>query len=206
MSDSPYSIIAGLATAATNSREAFLRDRAGELIDLARGLAVALAGGGRILFCGNGPEALLGQYLAALFVHPQDLDRPPLPAQALTPEVPILAGPGTAQDFEEAYARQVRALGRPGDVLLCLAASAVGGNLERAAQEALRRGLTVRALVSGDCEGLRRYCPEAIQIPVGERMAVLETMLSAGHLLCRLAGHFLFEAVIELRPHLNRKP
>ncbi|MFD0891752.1 SIS domain-containing protein, partial [Streptosporangium algeriense] len=96
-------------------------------------LAAVLNGGGRLLTCGNGGSAAEAQHLSAELVGRYRADRRPYAAIPLHADTSSLTA--IANDFgtQEAYARQVRAHGRPGDVLMCLSTSGASGNVLAAA-------------------------------------------------------------------------
>ncbi|MEG6551192.1 SIS domain-containing protein, partial [Desulfocurvibacter africanus] len=101
-------------------RETFFQAKATLVADIARAMAVSLARGGKILLCGNGGSAADCQHIAAEFVNRFKLERPPLPALALTTDSSILTAIGNDYGFEKVFLKQVQALGRPGDVLVAI--------------------------------------------------------------------------------------
>ena len=101
----------------------------------ARVLSVVV-GGGKVLFCGNGGSAADAQHLAAEYVVRFDRERGPLPAIALTTDSSILTAGGNDFGFETVFERQVRALGREGDLLVLHSTSGEPENLLRAASAA----------------------------------------------------------------------
>jgi phosphoheptose isomerase len=102
--------------------------------------ATALAGGGKLMFCGNGGSAADAQHLATEYVVRFRDDRDPLPALALTTDTSLLTAAGNDYGFEHVFARQVLALGRKGDVLFLHSTSGRSPNLLRAAEAAREKG------------------------------------------------------------------
>ncbi len=86
------------------------------VVAAARKLAEVLQAGGKILLFGNGGSAADAQHLAAEFVNRFQVERPPLAALALTTDTSILTAVANDYDFLQVFAKQVRALGRPGDL------------------------------------------------------------------------------------------
>ena len=114
------------------AREKFFEARSGLVVQVARAMAVCLAKGGKILFCGNGGSAADCQHLAAEFVNRFKLERPPLPGIALTTDSSILTAIGNDYGFDQVFEKQVQALGREGDVLVGLSTSGSSPNVLRA--------------------------------------------------------------------------
>jgi D-sedoheptulose 7-phosphate isomerase len=106
----------------------------------------ALAADRKLLVCGNGGSAADSQHLAAELVGRFERERPELAAIALTTDTSILTAVGNDYAFEQIFARQVRALGRSGDVLVAISTSGNSGSVLAAAQAAHERGLSLVAL------------------------------------------------------------
>jgi D-sedoheptulose 7-phosphate isomerase len=142
-----------------------------------------LLAGGRLLACGNGGSAAQAQHLTAELVGRYHQERRPFSAIALHAETSALTaivndyGPG------EAYARQVRAHGRPGDVLVALSTSGRSANVLAAAGAASELGICVLALSGAAPNPLAAAADDAVCIP-GPTPTVQELHLLAIHLLC----------------------
>ena len=107
----------------------------------------ALANGNRILACGNGASAADAQRFAAGLIDRFERERPGLPAIALTTDTAVLTAIGSSVDtFDQVYAKQVRALGQPGDVLLAISATGDAANVAAAIDDAHEREMIVIAL------------------------------------------------------------
>ncbi|RKP45381.1 phosphoheptose isomerase [Pararobbsia silviterrae] len=109
----------------------------------------ALANNGKVLACGNGGSAADAQRFAAALIHRLERERPSLGAIALTTDTSILTAIGDDEQFEEIFARQVRGLGQPGDVLLAITTSGNSANVIAAIREAHEREMIVVALTGG---------------------------------------------------------
>ena len=152
-------------------------------------LAAALRDGGKVLFCGNGGSAADAQHLAAELVGRLDAarDRGPLAGIALTTDTSALTAIANDFGFEEVFARQVRALGREGDALVCLSTSGASANVVRAAETAREAGLRVVALLGPDASPLDHLAEVALHVPGGSSGLVQQGHVALGHLLCALA-------------------
>lgn len=147
-------------------------------------LASVLASGGRLLACGNGGSAAEAQHLTAELVGRFRDDRRPYAAIPLHADGSSLTA--IANDFgaEEVYARQVRAHGRPGDVLVCLSTSGTSPNVLAAAKAAHDGGILAWALTGPAPNALAGLCDDAVAVPAGETATVQEVHLAMIHLLC----------------------
>jgi D-sedoheptulose 7-phosphate isomerase len=123
-----------------NVREAFFEENAQHLVDIAKTMALALTEGGKVLFCGNGGSAATASTWPPKFVNRFRLERPPLPALALTTDTSILTAIGNDYGFDLVFVKQVQALGLAGDILIGISTSGTSRNVIAALREAKARG------------------------------------------------------------------
>ena len=149
-----------------------------------RRLARVLLGGGRLLAVGNGGSAAQAQHLTGELVGRYCAERTPLSALALHADSSSVSA--IANDFgaDEVYARQVRAHGRPGDVLVALSTSGSSPNVVAAAKAGLELGLTVWALTGPAPNPLAAMVDAAIAVEAATTATVQELHLSIVHALC----------------------
>jgi D-sedoheptulose 7-phosphate isomerase len=147
-------------------------------------LAEILLAGGRLLAAGNGGSAAQAQHLTAELVGRYRDERVPLSAISLHAETSTLTAIANDYGYEEAFARQVRAHGRRGDVLLLLSTSGASPNLLAAARAARAIGVSVWALTGAAPNKLHSLASEAIAIQHGGSATVQEIHLVVVHLLC----------------------
>jgi D-sedoheptulose 7-phosphate isomerase len=147
-------------------------------------LAATLGRGGRLLAAGNGGSAAEAQHLVAELVGKLDGDRPPLSAIALTAETSGLTAIGNDYGFDEVFARQVRAHGRPGDVVILLSTSGRSPNVLAAATAARELGLVTWGLTGRLPNPLADRCDEVVAIPSAHGQVVQELHLVSVHMLC----------------------
>jgi D-sedoheptulose 7-phosphate isomerase len=146
-------------------------------------LADQLVRGGRLLAVGNGGSAAEAQHLTAELVGRYGCERAPLSALALHAESSSLTAIVNDYGPDEAFARQVRAHGRPGDVLLALSTSGASANVLAAVAVAAEHGLQTWALTGPSPNPLAAACDEVLAIP-GPPAVVQEAHLVAIHLIC----------------------
>jgi D-sedoheptulose 7-phosphate isomerase len=143
--------------------------------------------GGKVLACGNGPSAAEAQQFAAFCVAGFERERPELAALALTGDSTLLtAAAGGTHDGAQQFARQVRALGQAGDVLLALSVSGNDANLLAAAEAAHERDMTVVVLTGrtgGKLAALLRETDVLISVPHDRAARVREVHALVLHCL-----------------------
>lgn len=203
MKDSALEIIARHAQDGARLREEFFRAQASDLREAALRAALCLAGGGKILLCGNGGSAADAQHLAAEFVNRFLMDRPALPALALSTDTSALTAIGNDLDFSQVFARQVEALGRKGDLLVGISTSGNSANVLAALRTARRTGLFTVGLTGQGGGGMARLCHILLETPTRHTPLVQELHIAAGHLFCQLTDYYLFENVTALTPYLQ---
>lgn len=162
-------------------------------------LARRLLAGNRLLAAGNGGSAAEAQHLTAELVGRFDGERAPFSAISLHAETSAVTAIANDYGFEELYARQVRAHGRPHDILMLLSTSGRSPNLLRAAETASRMGITTWALTGQGPNPLSRCCDETIAV-VGPAANAQECHLIALHGICRA-----FDAEIHRLGHQDRQ-
>ena len=149
-----------------------------------RRLADVLVRGGRLLAAGNGGSAAEAQHLTAELVGRYRDDRPPFSAIALCVESSSVTAIGNDYGIEAVFARQVRAHGRPGDVLVLLSTSGTSPNVLAAADAAADAGLRTWALTGRPGNPLAARADEALCVDTPHTATVQEIHLIAIHLLC----------------------
>jgi len=146
-----------------------------------------ITAGGKVLACGNGGSASDAQHFAAEFVGRFERERPGLAAISLTTDTSILTAVGNDYDFGQVFAKQVQALGSPGDVLLALSTSGNSANVLAAVDAARARDMTVIALTGRGGGKLRDKLADTdvhICVPHERTARVQEVHILAIHCLC----------------------
>jgi D-sedoheptulose 7-phosphate isomerase len=154
-------------------------------------LAWHLGRGGRLLIAGNGGSAAEAQHLAAELVGRLREDRAPLSAIALTPDSSAVTAISNDYGFEEVFARQVRAHGRPGDILLVMSTSGRSPNLVAAVRAAAVTGMRTWALAGPGPSPVADACDEALCCPSGDCQVVQELHLVSVHVMCEYVDRTL---------------
>ena len=155
--------------------------RAGEL------MSQSLLADGKILSCGNGGSAGDSQHFSSELLNRFEMERPGLPAMALTTDSSTLTSIANDYAYEDIFAKQVRALGRPADVLLAISTSGNSENVCRAIDAAHERGMAVVALSGRDGGRMAPLLGERdveIRVPAERTARIQEVHLVVIHCLC----------------------
>ncbi len=167
---------------------------------IARAIAVmasCLRAGGKILACGNGGSAADAQHFSAELLNRFEVERPPLAAIALTTDTSTLTSISNDYGFEQVFEKQVKALGRAGDVLFAISTSGNSGNVMAAMRAATQAGMGVVALTGrggGEMAALLSPADVHICVPHTVTARIQEVHLLALHCLCDGIDAILFGA------------
>jgi D-sedoheptulose 7-phosphate isomerase len=174
-------------------KQRVLQEQGRKVVAAAEMLAGVFKAGGRVLIFGNGGSAADAQHLAAEFVNRFQVERPPLAALALTTDTSILTAVANDYDFREIFAKQVRALGRPGDLAWGISTSGNSPNVVAALETARELGLRTLALSGGGDGGPVAAAAEAaLIVPSRNTPRIQEVHITLGHVLCDLVDYLLF--------------
>ena len=161
-----------------------LEDEVDRLCEWGHALASTCSAGGRLLVVGNGGSAAEAQHLTAELVGRFEDDREPLSAIALHAETSSLTAIANDYGARTAFARQVRAHGREGDILVAISTSGASPNVVAAAEAANEVGLVTWALTGPRPNALAEAADDAVAVESNSASTVQEVHLVAIHLLC----------------------
>ena len=172
--------------------ERFFLEGAAAVESAAEALVAALRGGRTLLFFGNGGSAADAQHLAAEFVNRYVRDRPALPAVALTTDTSVLTSIANDSDFKSVFARQVEAIGRPGDVAVGISTSGRSANVLEGLRTARARRLVTIGFCGKERGAMRGLCDHLISVPSRTTARIQEVHILVGHILCQIADETLY--------------
>ncbi len=144
----------------------------------------SLRAGGKLMLCGNGGSAADSQHLAAEFTGRFIKDRPPIAAIALSTDTSALTCIANDYSFDAIFARQVQAIGKPGDCLIAISTSGNSGNVLAAVAAAKALGITCIGLLGRDGGKLKPECDISIVVPSQVTARIQEAHILIGHSLC----------------------
>ena len=183
----PAELIATHLQAGAELRRATATQCAQSIAAAAQKITDCMRAGGKLLLCGNGGSAADCQHLAAEFTSrlTAGFVRPALPALALTTDSSFLTGFVNDFKFEDIFARQVQALGKPADVLLGISTSGASPNILRAFEAAHALGMATVAL-TGAAGPLRDLAQICVSVPSTATALIQEIHISVGHIICHI--------------------
>ena len=164
--------------------------------------ADSMRAGGKLLVAGNGGSAADSQHLVAEFVSRLTVDRPALRAIALTTDTSILTAIGNDYAYDYVFARQVEALGEPGDVFLGISTSGNSKNILSALREARSRGMHTIGFTGNGGGAMRELCDYNIIIPSNTTMNIQESHLALEHIFCMLVERYTFGEDFDKAPQV----
>ena len=169
-------------------------------------LAACFDKGGKLLICGNGGSAADAQHFAAEFANRLRFDRPALPAIALTTDSSVLTSIANDATFKDVFARQVEALGRPGDMLIAISTSGRSANVLAALSVGRRQGMvTVGFTGEAGSEWMSADSDLLLAVPSHDTARIQECHEFVYHVMAGMVEHQLFgsgsPSPRELRTH-----
>jgi D-sedoheptulose 7-phosphate isomerase len=176
-----------------STKRHFAKEHMTTLITVVELVAERLVAGSKVLLFGNGGSAADAQHIAAEFVNRFMLERPPLPAIALTTDTSAITSIGNDYGFVEIYSKQVKALGREGDVAFAISTSGNSSNVLRAVDACRRKKIHTVGLTGGDGGKLAGKVDHLLNVSSTRVTArIQETHILIGHVLCEMVDVKLF--------------
>jgi D-sedoheptulose 7-phosphate isomerase len=163
-------------------------------------ITAAFRAGNKLLIAGNGGSAADAQHIAGEFLSRLNFDRNPLPAIALTTDTSVLTAIGNDYGFERTFERQVRGVGRPGDIFIAISTSGRSPNIIAALKAARAAGLmTIGFTGTAPDSAITPLCDHCLAAPSPETPLIQQIHIVAAHAICGLVERHLFGA-----PHAIR--
>ena len=153
----------------------------------------AFKAGGKVFLFGNGGSAADAQHIAAEFVNRFLIERPPLPAIALTTDTSILTSISNDYGYADLFSKQLKALAKEGDVAIGLSTSGSAANVIKAMKVAREMGLKTVGLTGMDGGELARVVDLAIIVDSQVTARIQEVHITIGHALCEMVDRMLFQ-------------
>jgi len=174
-------------------KEAFVNENLLRIVRVVEAVTAALKAGNKLLLFGNGGSAADAQHLAAEFVNRFLIERPPLPAIALTTDSSVLTSIGNDYDFSEIFSKQIRALGQPGDVAWGISTSGTSKNVIKGLEQARKMGLVTIGLTGRDGRDVARMVDFALNVDSTVTPRIQEVHITVGHVICQMVDMRLFQ-------------
>jgi D-sedoheptulose 7-phosphate isomerase len=179
-------------------KEEFIKKNTANLKRVAEKIASAFTNDKKLLLCGNGGSAADAQHIAAEFINRFMLERPSLPALALTTDTSIITSIANDYSFDEIFSKQLKALGVEGDILIVISTSGESENLLSAIRDARLQGIYTIGLLGKGGGSAAKMVDLALVVNSETTPRIQETHILAGHIICQLVDYILFQN------HLNK--
>jgi D-sedoheptulose 7-phosphate isomerase len=168
------------------------RDLTPLIAEMAALLAGTFRSGGKLLVMGNGGSAADSQHFVAEIVSRFRMERPGLPAIALSTDTSILTAIGNDYGFEFIFRRQVEALAAPGDIVVGISTSGNSTNVKKALELAREKGCRTIALLGRDGGSIKGLCDLALVVPSDDTPRIQEGHIAIIHIVCDLVEKAMF--------------
>ncbi|HEY7713148.1 MAG TPA: D-sedoheptulose 7-phosphate isomerase [Candidatus Binatia bacterium] len=176
-------------------KQAFLRDNLDVLTEAIDALVAAFRRGNKLLLFGNGGSAADAQHIAAEFTNRFVMERPPLPALALTTDTSALTAIANDYDYTQVFAKQVHALGKAGDIALAISTSGNSPNVLTAIEVCKQTKIQTIGLTGGSGGKMVGKVDYLLRVSEGKNSArIQETHILVGHVICEIVDRKLFPA------------
>ncbi|MBN1366199.1 MAG: D-sedoheptulose 7-phosphate isomerase [Syntrophaceae bacterium] len=174
-------------------KDIFINENLGNLVNVIEAITATLKAGNKILLFGNGGSAADAQHLAAEFVNRFNIERPPLPAIALTTDTSIITSIGNDYDFSEIFSKQIRAIGQPGDIAWGISTSGNSTNVLKGLEMAKKMELITVAFTGKEGGDIAKVVDYSINVSSNSTARIQEAHITAGHVICELVDIKLFQ-------------
>ena len=163
-----------------------------QILEVSDVITQAFRKGNKLLFCGNGGSAADAQHLAAEFTGRFYTDRDALPAEALHVNTSYLTAVANDYSYDVVYARMVKGIGQPGDVLIGLSTSGNSKNIVEAFKVANEKGMITVGLTGSKGGAMKSFSKYLFNVASDDTPRIQETHILIGHIICQLVEEKYF--------------
>ncbi len=184
-------VILNILEAGITAKRSCVESNLDNLITAADMLTACMAAGGKVLIFGNGGSAADAQHLAAEFINRFQIERPPLAAIALTTDTSVLTSISNDYHFDDIFSKQIKALGKKGDIAWGLSTSGNSPNVVKAVKTAQKFGISTIGMTGRGGE-LAKCADLVFAVDSDTTARIQETHITLGHILCELLERKLY--------------
>lgn len=177
----------------------FFAEAAPILMEISSEIAARFLNGGKLLIFGNGGSAADAQHVAAEFVNRFQMERPPLPAIALTTDSSILTSIGNDYSYEDVFSKQVEALGNEKDILIAISTSGNSPNVIKALRTASKLGIKSVGFTGKNGGKMNGLCDILVKVDSDVTARIQEVHIASFHIICALVDEILFGKFSEVQ-------
>lgn len=175
-------------------KEKFAKDNIDAILEVSKVIADTFNDGKKLILFGNGGSAADASHIAAEFVNRFKKERPSLPAIALNTDMAVITAIANDYDYSDVFAKQLKALGEEGDIVLAISTSGSAANVLKAMEVAKKKRLKTIAFTGAKGEKFASKATYAFIVPSDNTPRIQETHITLGHVLCQMVEEILFEA------------
>ena len=174
-------------------KDIFLNENLVKIIQVVDCVTAALKAGRKVLLFGNGGSAADAQHIAGEFVNRFLIERPPLPAIALTTDSSVITSIGNDYNFSDIFSKQIRAIGQSGDIAWGMSTSGASANVVKAFEAAKKIGMITIGLTGKDGGEIARMVDYSLNVSSGNTPRIQEVHITVSHVICELVDVKLFQ-------------
>jgi D-sedoheptulose 7-phosphate isomerase len=174
-------------------KEVFVNENLSRIVRVVEAVTGALKAGNKILLFGNGGSAADAQHIAGEFVNRFIIERPPLPAIALSTDTSVITSIGNDYDFSEIFSKQIRAIGQTGDVAWGISTSGKSLNVIKALEAAKKIGMITIGFTGRDGGDIARLVDYSLNVSSNSTPRVQEVHITVAHVICEMVDYKLFQ-------------
>ena len=174
-------------------KDIFLNENLGRIVQVVDVVTATLKAGNKILLFGNGGSAADAQHIAGEFVNRFLIERPPLPALALTTDTSVITSIGNDYHFSEIFSKQIRAIGQAGDIAWGMSTSGMSPNVIRGFEAAKKIGMTTIGFTGKDGGDVAKMVDYLLNVSSGSTPRIQEVHITVSHIICELVDVKLFQ-------------
>jgi len=175
-------------------KDRFVKDNIDSILEVSKVIADIFNDGKKLILFGNGGSATDASHIAAEFVNRFKKERPSLPAISLNTDMAIITAIANDYDYSDIFARQLKAIGEEGDIVLAISTSGGAANVLKAMDVAKKKKLKTIAFTGSRGEKFASKATYAFIVPSDNTPRIQETHITLGHVLCQMVEEILFEA------------
>lgn len=170
----------------------FVRKNVKNLISIVDAIVDAFHEGNKLMIFGNGGSAADAQHIAAEFVNRFMIERPPLPAMALTTDTSVITSIGNDYSYDQIFLKQIKALGKEGDIAWGISTSGNSPNVLKALKAAKSMGIKTIGLTGKDGGKMAKMVDFHLNVESDSTARIQETHITISHVICELVDIKLF--------------
>ncbi|WP_022851659.1 D-sedoheptulose-7-phosphate isomerase [Limisalsivibrio acetivorans] len=170
----------------------FMAESLPVIVGISTSIANCFVNGGKLYIFGNGGSAADSQHIAAEFINRFRMERPPLPAVALTTDTSAITAIGNDYDFNEIFSKQVKGLAVEGDIAWGISTSGNSANVLEGLRSAAKQGVTTIGFSGKDGGNMRGLCDHFLNVTSENTARIQEMHIAAAHIICQLVDEIMF--------------